>query len=155
MSSDNLEGLVDEIIENAFPELRGKHIRLEWKKLDDAFMQYGTFTDNDGFYIEVSDELKTAPRAVLEGGLAHELSHMIEDLKMQPGQRLRDRIAYKISQRYEALDERNTDVEIVIRGYGQQLLEFLEFTEKLGSEHSQVDGLSIRELRRLLPASPP
>jgi hypothetical protein len=62
----------------------------------------------------------------------------------------RDILAYRMSKRYKTLDERNTDLEVLLRGYGEDLLAFLEYSEKEGYPHYKEDGLSIRELKILL-----
>jgi hypothetical protein len=59
-------------------------------------------------------------------------------------------LAYRISKRYKTLDERNTDLEVILRGFGKDLLVFLEFSEKEGYPHYKEDGLSIRELKILI-----
>ena len=96
--------------------------------------------------------MKKAPVDVLEGGLAHELSHIIIEKRTNENPKWRDFLAYRISKKYKALDERNTDVEVILRGYGPKLLSFLEYAEKLGFPHYKEDGLSIRELQKILGA---
>jgi hypothetical protein len=143
-------GLIrDRIIKKAFPELMDEDIQVEYAKLEDALLEYASLT-GEGFYIEVDESLKKAPIEVLEGGFAHELSHILVDKTAGITATIRDRLAYSISERYKTLDERNTDVNVVIRGYGSQLLAFLEYAEKEGFPHYKEDGLSILEVRAIL-----
>ena len=48
------------------------------------------------------------------------------------------------------MDERNIDLQVILRGYGPQLLSFLRYSEEKGFPHYKEDGLSIRELSLLL-----
>ena len=54
------------------------------------------------------------------------------------------------SKRYKILDERNTDLEVILRGFAKELLAFLECSEKSGYPLFKEDGLSIREVRALI-----
>ena len=146
---NNLEEIRDDVIRNGFSELMDEDIQVEYKSLDDALFEYGGLTE-EGFYIEVDESLKEAPRDVMEGGLAHDLSHILTDKNLSMGLRLRDRLAYRVSKRYKTLDERNTDLQVIIRGYGRQLLAFLIYSEEQGFPYYKGDGLSIREVSAIL-----
>ncbi|HEV8515829.1 MAG TPA: hypothetical protein VGQ59_21255, partial [Cyclobacteriaceae bacterium] len=82
--------------------------------------------------------------------IAHELCHIIEERKLGTRRSLADKLAYKISTRYKTLDERNTDIQVVLRGYGAELLEFMTFAEQKGFDFYEEDGLAVRELKVLL-----
>ncbi|MBW2990535.1 hypothetical protein KY348_02400 [Candidatus Woesearchaeota archaeon] len=146
---NNLKEIIDKIIRDAFPELMSEDIKIEYKSLNDALLECGSLT-GEGFYIEVDTTLENAPVEVKEGGLAHELAHVSKDRDKRLISKLRDRFASFISKRYKTLDERNTDLEVIIRGYGPQLLSFLEYSEKKGFPHYKEDGLAIREVKSLL-----
>jgi len=145
----NLEEIRDHVIKRGFPELMAEDIQVEYKKLEDALLEYGGLTE-EGYYIEVDETLKTAPDDVLIGGFAHEFSHIISDKSLVKKLISRDKLAYNISPRYKTLDERNTDIEVLLRGFGNELLSFLEYSEKNEYPHYKEDGLSIREVKTLL-----
>ncbi|NQU98711.1 hypothetical protein HQ533_04545 [Candidatus Woesearchaeota archaeon] len=145
----DLKKIRDNIIENGFPELMSIDIWIDWKKLKDALIEYGGLTE-EGFYIEVDKSLRDAPTEVIEGGLAHDLTHILTDVQQGRNLTLKDRLAYKISKKYKTLDERNTDVTAILRGYGSQLLAFLQYAEEKDFPHYQEDGLSIREISALV-----
>lgn len=146
---NDLRRIVDKVIIKSFPELMDDDIQIEYKDLEDALLEYGELSE-EGFYIEVDVSLKDAPENVIEGGIAHELSHILTDKKEDKSLTLQDKFAYKLSKRYRALDERNTDLIVILRGFGNQLLNFLKYAEEKGFPHYNEDGLSIREIEALL-----
>ena len=146
---NNLIEITDSIITASFPELIDEDIQIEYTSIDDVVMQSG-YLSPEGFYIEVDNNVQDAPVDVIEGGVAHELSHIAEYLKESRFHSMRNGIAYRISSRYKRLVERNTDVDTIMRGYGHQLLAFLQYCEQKGFPHYHEDGLSIREVNKLL-----
>ena len=149
---ENLAKLLDNVIRRGFPELLGEDIRIEFINLRDALLEYGELT-HEGFYIEVDETLRNAPEKVLVGGIAHECAHIVADRPKEKGPISIDALAYRISSRYKILDERNTDLEVILRGFGQELLQFLQYSIQLGLDHYREDGLSIREIEILLGES--
>lgn len=147
----NLAEVRDRVIKKGFLELMDEDIQVEYKNLDDALLEYCGLT-SDGYSIEVDASMKNAPIDVMEGGFAHELSHILTDLGEARSSKRRDRWARIISKRYRTLDERNTDLQVIIRGFGSQLLAFLEYSQEKGFDHYKEDGLSIREVRAILSA---
>lgn len=148
---NNLSEIRDKVIKSGFPELMSEDIQVEYKKLEDAVFECGGLTE-EGFYIEVDKSMENAPESVIEGGFAHELSHILIDKTQGIGLTLRDGLARTLSKRYKTLDERNTDLQVIIRGYGGQLLSFLEYSDKKDFPHYKEDGLSIREVKQILSA---
>lgn len=144
----NIKEILDKIIKKSFPELMGEDIRIEWKNLDDALMEQGGLTGH-GYYIEVDKTLKKAKESVIIGGLAHELCHILTSIELSRGKSITDIILYRISIRYKTLDERNTDLQAIIRGYGKELLEFMNHSEKEGYDYYKEDGLSVMEIKAL------
>lgn len=138
-----------EYILTKFPELRSKDIQIEWTESEESLLSVQEL-DPEGWIIEVDKDLENAKEAVIRGGIAHELCHILTDLKWKNSSRLLDRLLYKISRRYEILDERNTDLETILRGFGPELLAFMVESEKAGLDFHEEDGLSIRELKALL-----
>ena len=144
--------VLDEVIKSGFPELLGEDIRIEFSTLNDALLTFGKLS-HEGFYIEVDESLRNASAAVLIGGIAHECAHIVfEKTKMYKALSI-DMFAYRLSSRYRILDERNTDLEVVLRGFGNELLLFLQHSVQLGLDHYREDGLSIREIEILISKS--
>lgn len=148
MTNHDLLQVLNRVIRRGFPELLGEDIQIEYYILKDALIHYGELTQ-EGFYIEVDESLKKAPQEALVGGIAHECAHIITDKSLRRKHLSRDALAYRISIRYKTLDERNTDVEVILRGFGRELLEFLRYSEQLKLNHYREDGLSIREIEIL------
>ena len=144
----NLKQILDDIISKGFPELLNESIEIEVVKQDDCLMSYGSYKDDMGFFIEVDDKLKDAPEDVLRGGIAHELAHISHEKVNRLG--IFDSFLYKHSERFRLLDERNTDLEVIFRGFGTDLLKFLEFRDTLGYSDADYEGLNKREIRQLL-----
>ena len=143
------------MITDAFPELIDEDVRVEF--LEDEDEDFGSYGElhGGGVFVEIAPSLETAHLDLLQGILAHELSHAVLDYKTRVRftllERLYDWVAYAISERYRTLDERNTDLEIIKRGYGKQLLALLEYSENvLGIDYSPEKGLSPREVKVLL-----
>ena len=147
----DLTGLLDGVIHRGFPELLGEDIRIEYLTLRDSLLTYGKLS-HEGFYIEVDKALHNAPIKVLRGGIAHECAHIVFDKSKGNKTLSIDMFAYRVSRQYRILDERNTDLEVILRGYGPELLEFLHYSVQLGLDHYREDGLSIREIESLLGA---
>jgi len=146
---NDLVRIRDKVIQRGFPELLAEDIQVEYKHLKDALLEYGRLTE-EGFYIEVDESLQNASEQVLAGGLAHELSHILVEKNLEGRAISVDGLAYRLSKRYKTLDERNTDLEVILRGFGKDLLAFLEYAEKEGCPHYKEDGLSIREVKILV-----
>jgi hypothetical protein len=148
----NLHKILDGVIRRSFHELLREDIRIEFLDLHDALLHYGELT-SEGFYIEVDETLRDAPVNVLVGGIAHECAHIVVDKSKGRKALSGDTLAYRISSRYKTLDERNTDLEVILRGFGRELLHFLQYSDQLGLDHYREDGLSIREIETLLGES--
>jgi len=147
----DLTAIVNGIVRKGFPELMDEDIQVNYEPLADSVMQSGAFK-SEGFYIEVDTTVQDAPVEVLEGGLAHELSHIAVDRNESLFRNFRHSIAYRISPRYKRLVERDTDMQTIMRGYGRQLIVFLQYCEAKGYPHYREDGLSIREVQQVLNA---
>jgi hypothetical protein len=143
----NLRKTLEDVIAKSFPELKTEEIQVKYERMD-SLMAYTP--ENEGFTISVDFTLKKAPKGVLEGGFAHECGHLIDELRLPKNTLKCDGNLYKKFKRYKILDERNTDLEVILRGYGKQLLAFKEYAEHLGYPYFKEDGLSIREVKKLI-----
>ena len=90
--------------------------------------------------------MRNAPIAVIKGGFAHELGHIIVDKT----ERWIDRIAWALFKQYQILDERNADLIAIMRGYGHELLAMVEYSESKGNGYSKDCGLSRIEIKQIL-----
>jgi hypothetical protein len=102
------------------------------------------------FRICVDTSLLGAPHRVLAGCFAHELSHILRDSRMRPAQRLVAFVRYNSSALYRTRDERQTDLEVIRRGCGGQLLAFMLYAQARGYEWQRNEGLTIPEVRSRL-----
>ncbi|MEA1994321.1 MAG: hypothetical protein U9N35_08025 [Euryarchaeota archaeon] len=147
---NDLKSIRDEVIKKGFLELLDEDIQIEYTSLEDALFEYGELSE-EGYYIEVDESLKNASQKVIEGGLAHELSHIVIDRDL--GDISVETPSEKMFRRYKTLDERNTDLTVILRGFGSQLLALLKYSENKGFSHYREDGLSIREVEQILSLS--
>ena len=138
------------LIRRGFPELAGRHFEIRFGDYDD-WMWY----DISGarFIIGVDNSLRSAPRRVLEGGLAHELAHITRDLRLRPLQRARAYQRYGVSSVYRIRDEQATDREEMRRGYGRQLLALMLWARARGFTSGREHGLLLADVYRLMRAS--
>lgn len=144
MTNTELRGIKDEIIKNAFPELMDSDIAIEFVVIEDSFMQVGELED-EGHFIEVDESLikirgDREEVDVLKGGIAHELAHIVKKSSSLLNKWI-EKFLCRVSWKFKELDERNTDLTVVLRGYGKELLKFLEYCEKDYSRY-KGDGLS-------------
>ncbi len=150
---NHLQPVVNQVIENAYPELINDHVHVEFTDLENAFTAYGELLTK-GFFIELDNTLKEASPEAIEGAIARELSDIVHDIKGRTNGIL-EAISRAISNQYETLEERNIDLDVIIRGYGKQLLAFLEFIEIQDSGHESTNGLSAKEVRKILQIPKP
>ncbi|MBI4173397.1 MAG: hypothetical protein HY519_01630 [Candidatus Aenigmarchaeota archaeon] len=147
-----LESLMERMIRRSFPELAHEAIYIHYDALDNDFMRYEKL--HSGHVIKVDESLKRAPASVKKGGIAHELAHIAHERLMDEKVSDMDRQAYRRSKRYRTLDERNTDLEVILRGYGKQLLEFMRYVKAKGYAYDIDHGLALKEVRLLISRRP-
>jgi hypothetical protein len=140
------------MVAKSFPELKRFRIAIQFGELDrDTCFFY--YLETGRYRITVSDCLRRAPRRVLEGGIAHELSHIVHDSRLGPYQRDLAFQRYARSAAYRMRDERNTELRQIDRGYGPQLLSFVSYAKTLGFRFTREHGLLRAEIAsRLRPA---
>jgi len=133
------------MVAKSFPELKRLRIAIEFGELDrDTCFFY--CLEAGRYRILISDCLRRAPRRVLEGGIAHELSHIVVDSRLGPRQRDLAFQRYALSAAYRIRDERETDLRQIRRGYGRQLLAFLSYGKTLGFRFTREHGLLRAEI---------
>jgi len=149
----NLTDIKNRLIEKFFPELKNEKISTEYKKnLKDALFEYER-PGKKRYFIKINELMKNAPLQAIEAGLAHEMAHIIKELKKGFFSSCFEGFLYKVSDRYRIVDERDADLAIVLRGYGKHLLELYKYREKLGLPVYDDNGLSASEIKKLLSLS--
>lgn len=146
---NGLDEIRDEVMRDGFPELIHLDIQVEYVRLEDALLEYGELSP-EGYYVEVEETLRNTNRLVLVGGMAHELAHIADSASLSRFGNFEDGLLHRVSSRYRILDERNVDLQAILRGFGPALLEFLEYAKRAGFPRYEDDGLSIKEVRVLL-----
>jgi hypothetical protein len=134
------------LIRRGFPELAGRHFLIRFGDSDD-WMSY--HRSGDAFIIGVDNSLRAAPRRVLEGGFAHELAHIVRDLRFRPYQRALACGKYLAHRAYRIRDEQDTDREAIRRGYGRHLLALMLWARTRGYTSAREHGLLLADLYRL------
>jgi len=146
----NLTEIKNRLIEESFPELRNERILARFKKnFKDALFEYER-PGNKKYFIKINELMKNAPVQAIEAGLAHEMAHIVKEIKKGFFSSCFEGFLYKFSDRYRIVDERDADLVIVLRGYGKHLLELYEYRKKLGLPVYDDNGLSESEVKKLL-----
>jgi len=145
----SLDAILRRIVARSFPELKRHRIAIRFGELDRDTCFF--YCQEAGRYrITVSNCLRPAPPRVLEGCIAHELSHILQDSRLGRWQRELAFERYSRSAVYRMRDERRTDLRQLGLGYGPQLLAFLSYAKTLGFRFTREDGLLRGEISRRL-----
>jgi len=103
------------------------------------------------YWIHADPIMMFAPIAAVEGGIAHELSHISMGQTLSPYKREQE---VKLSQKdllYRTLDEIATDLDVIRRGGIRSLYSFTVFAEKnkqrKGILTREDGGLSLKEIK--------
>ena len=139
------------LIRRGFPELAGRDFRIHFGDYED-WMWYDIA--GGAFVIGVDNLLRAAPRRVVEGGFAHELAHIVRDLRLRPFPRGLAYRRYIRLRAYRIRDERGTDLEVIRRGYGRQLLALMLWGRTRGYTSGPEHGLLLAEVVRLCRRAP-
>lgn len=138
-----LNRILRRMIVRSFPRLRRLDIGISWGAEEGLLL----YTSEDGRHsIEVNECLRTAPRAVLEGGIAHELCHIDADLRLGAYQRELAWNRYSRLRWSRIREERATEWRVIELGYGAQLLAFVRFARRLGHSFTHEHGLLYQEI---------
>jgi hypothetical protein len=149
-----LEAVLRRLILRSFPEVRRLRIGITFEELAPGdCLEY--YTLGGRFRIGVSPLLRAAPRMALEGGIAHELSHILQDHRLGPA-RLEAAFARSAASRtYRIREERAADRCAIERGYGPHLIVLVRFARRLGIRFYRENGLVAAEIvdqhKRLWP----
>ena len=138
------------VIRRGFPELAGLRFQIRFGDYDEWMWcdQVGNL-----WVIGIDKSLGAAPRRVLEGGFAHELAHIVRDLRWRPFQRSLAYEHYRTHRTYRIRDEQRTDLEAMRRGYGRQLLAFMLWGRARGYTSGRECGLLLADVFRFVRAA--
>ena len=149
----NLTEIKNKLIEESFPELKNEKVSVAYKKsFKDGLFEYER-PGKKKYFIKINELMKNAPLQAIEAGLAHEMAHIIREIKKGFFSSCFEGFLYKFSDRYKIVDERDADLAIVLRGYGKHLLELYKYREKLGLPLYEDNGLSASEIKKILSLS--
>lgn len=127
---------------NGFPEISFAKVTIEIVKEDSFFMaSYKNI-------LYISGDCKKLSDSAFNGVLSHELIHIIEYIKYPFWSSIKN-LLYTIPS-FETYFERNTDKEVLRRGYGENLLEFIKYHDKHYKKYNSKDGLTQKELKKIL-----
>lgn len=141
----------DRVVRIGFPELSAVQINVKKKKKGKAdYFAAMQYVEDKVYDLLVGKALRGAPRTVVEGCFAHELAHISFDVRRNPLQRGLDQVLCDSSEAYQTFDERRTDELVIIRGYGPQLLSFVEFANERYKKYNKKDGLTAKEIKAKL-----
>ena len=151
--SRSLDDILRRVVAKGFPELKRLRIAIEFGELDPDTCFF--YDQEAGRYrITVNDILRGAPTRALEGGIAHELAHIVHDSRLGRRQRELALARYARSAAYRMRDERSTDMRQIERGYGPELLAFLSFARTLRIRFTRAHGLVLSEISARLRLRP-
>jgi hypothetical protein len=136
------------IIKKGFPELSKTPINMGFYKLKNCFSFVEPYID--GYHIDLDASLLEAPENVVIGCLAHEFAHIV---KGHLNEGFWHHLLHKISPKYDQATEQLTDLEVILRGFGEELLAFVEWA-CVGSDLEEDwvigNGLSLKSIQYLV-----
>ena len=129
---------------NGYPEIEFLKLGFGYGRLEN---RYGSSCKNNGIWeILIDSGLKGSKRSVLRGIASHEVSHVIENERLNKSAQRKDKILYRF-RLYKELKERETDLDVILRGHGEDLLSYKMFGFSRGYN---VTGLSVNETKKLI-----
>ena len=140
---DDLLTLMNTIIHRSFPELLQETLSVEYESDLNCFLYYNY--SKKEYHIGINEILRGYTVEVI-GGLVHELCHIVRDRYTG----WFDDFLYNHYQPFRIMDERTTDLCVILRGYGPELLAFERYAVKDDPDR-KTDGLSLLELEILVP----
>lgn len=151
---DSLMNVKNEIIAVGYPELEEYDIGINYSYMNSCFFEYSIVLSNvkskKSGTIFINKILSDAPLNVMIGGFCHEMSHMSEDIRF--GKRKSNYIdnIYRTYSSFRTYRERDTDLDVILRGFGKYLLACEKHLIKLGREHTKESGLTTEEIKTLV-----
>lgn len=149
MKTNNLDVIKMETIEKGFPELSDSIITINYKTMKDTYFEFDRLRKRE-YHIDIDNSLRHTKKTVLIGGLAHELGHIYLDHNRNWLTHEIDKFLYNSFEKYEIWDERRTDLLVVKKGLGHELLKFLNYVNQRRVGFNRKDGLTAGEVKKLL-----
>lgn len=149
----DLDKIMSKMIRKSFPELINVNILIEFAEtfqIDDCYFIYGTV--KGGFFIHVEESLKNFNPAITEGGIAHELCHILWARTISRVHEKTDSRLYVKYWHHRQRDEKYTDLETILRGYGPQLRLAMDHYHKYPPKEylaGKYCGLTIDDFKKL------
>jgi len=134
-----------------FLELKMTNIELFWHPVRSGIFEYGDFEGNEGYYVHVHPWLRQARSEVLIAGTAHEFAHIAKEINIGKSHTVRTLNRYHKSRGYRRRDEIETDLEVINRGFGRELL-CLESYRRNRRIHNGY-GIPLESLRTIIQAN--
>jgi hypothetical protein len=138
--------IVRKLVKESFPLLRNKKIYLFEVRL--RFYAMSVWIPPFIRFIIMSTRTRNFNENVVTGILAHELCHQERYLRLGPLKYLRFALAFLVSRKAQATEERATDKLTIEKGYGRQLYELseIQYSDK---KHERINEfyLSLEEIK--------
>lgn len=141
-----IESLIVEL-RPLFPELDKVDITVKVKKKTDYLMAITSNPIKKNAILKIDWFLRKASEEALKGCLAHELIHIGDDIKNGVFGFIINAVK---NRHFNASLERKVDLEVINRGLGNELLEFQKFHDKYFEKYNESDGLTKKEIKRIL-----
>lgn len=129
---------------NGYPEIKFLKLGFGYERLNN--LHGSSYRNNGNWEILIDRGLKGSKRSVLRGIVSHEISHVINDESLNKSAQRKDKILYRF-RLYQELKERETDLDVILRGHGEDLLSYKMFEVSKGYN---VTGLAINETKKLI-----
>lgn len=139
-----LPSIIEELMSNGYPEIKFLRLGFGYERLKD--LHGSSYRNNGSWEILIDRGLKGSKRSVLRGIVSHEISHVINDECLNKSAQRKDKILYRF-RLYQELKERETDLDVILRGHGEDLLSYKMFEVSKGYN---VTGLAINETKKLI-----
>lgn len=145
MLKARISGLVRYVIDNGFPELKEKKVKIRIVKGEDYWM-----AAIPGCILVDYSVRKIKSDKALTGLVAHEVSHLLFLSRQSFITYLIQSLLSHFLQSRETQEERMVDREIIKRGFGREYYAFLKYHDKRYEDITKQDGLTRKEVKNIL-----
>jgi hypothetical protein len=149
MKKSNLIALAKTMISTSFPALRGMTLKL--KIIDSEDYAMAVALEGKEIHLDVSrEDAARMGRSVVTGLLAHELCHAEEDCRQGPVLEALFSWLYERIPSLKTRMERRIDAAVIRKGYGNELLAFQRYHDRIYEPYDQTDGMTVEEIEEAL-----
>jgi len=148
MSLDDAKDLVLDLISTSFPTLKNRPVLFKDAELDEIA---GCELTDTGLEIILNEEdfAQMSSQAAI-GVIVHELCHLESDLAESHFKKwLRTRFPRLFSVDVAKM-ERDTDIMVIEKGFGKDLLAFQEYHDSIYEPYDESDGLTLKEIQAMV-----